>query len=46
MLQDQIGFPYLSPTCYWYLVKGSEAALGHVTLKDVGEDVEDMLTRV
>ena len=25
--QDGIGFPYLSPFCYWYLVGGEEKAL-------------------
>ena len=29
--QDGIGFPFLSPTCYWYLVGGEEKAVEFVT---------------
>ena len=44
--QDGLGFPYLSPLCYWYLVAGEEGALDHLTLADVGTDVRSLVTKV
>ena len=36
---DEVGFPYLSPTCYWYIVEGEDRALLFVEEGDVGADV-------
>ena len=36
---DGVGFPYLSPTCYWYIVEGEERAFQFVEGGDVGADV-------
>ena len=44
--QDGLGFPYLSPLCYWYLVAGEERALDHLTLVDVGADVRSLVSKV
>ena len=44
--QDGLGFLYLSPLCYWYLVAGEEVALEHLTLSDVGADVHSLVTKV
>lgn len=41
-----LGFPYLSPLCYWYLVAGEDVALDHLTLADVGADVRSLVTKV
>ena len=46
ILQDGIGFPYFSPLCYWYIAVGEEAALQNSSLKDVGEDVKEFITKV
>ena len=44
--QDGIGFPYLSPLCYWYIVGGEDRALPFVTMSDVGTDVVTFATQV
>lgn len=44
--QDGVGFPYLSPLCYWYVVGGEDKVLPFVTLANVGADVSDLVTRV
>ena len=44
--QDGIGFPYLSPTCYWYLIGGDERAMEFVSVEDVGADVVSVISKV
>ena len=33
--QDGVGFPYLSLTCYWYLIGGEQQALQFSSLQDI-----------
>ncbi len=33
--QEGIGFPFLSPTCYWYMVGGEEMAVEQVSTHDL-----------
>ena len=44
--QDGVGFPYLSPLCYWYIAQGEEHAIQHVTLTDVGADIGSVIIQV
>jgi len=45
--QDGIGFPYLSPLCYWYLVGGEEKALEYgVTLEDLPDAAAHLISQV
>ena len=44
--QDGIGFPFLSPTCYWYLIGGENMALEFATLQDVPADTALLITKV
>ena len=44
--QDGIGFPYFSPTCYWYMVGGEEKALHFASVEDVGGDVAAIVSQV
>lgn len=46
ILQDGIGFPYLSPTCYWYIVEGEDRALEYVSIADVGQDTASVISEV
>ena len=36
--QDGIGFPHLSPTCYWNMVGGEEKALQFASVQDLPAD--------
>lgn len=44
--QDGIGFPYLSPTSYWYLIGGDERAMEFASVEDVGADVASVVCKV
>lgn len=44
--QDGIGFPYLSPTCYWYLVGGEDKALQYASLDDIPADSSCVISQV
>jgi hypothetical protein len=44
--QDGVGFPYLSPTCYWYMVGGEEKAIEYISLCDVGADTAAVVSQV
>ena len=44
--QDGIGFPHLSPLCYWYIVTGENKAMEFITMSDVGADVSTFVTQV
>lgn len=46
LVQEGIGFPYLSPSCYWYIVGGEERALQQISSADVGTNVASLLTKV
>ena len=47
ILQDGVGFPYLSPLCYWYIVSNDESkALQYVSMDDVGLDVAQTIKQV
>ena len=46
ILQDGIGFPYLSPLCYWYIAEGEQRALEYGTLADVGARTAASVTKV
>ena len=46
LLQDGIGFPYLSPLCFWYIAAGEEEAMQHASLCDVGCDTVDFISKV
>ena len=46
ILQDGIGFPYLSPAAYWYIAAGEEKALEYVNPAVVGGDTAYAVTKV
>ena len=46
IFQDGIGFPYLSPACYWYIAAGEEEAQQYLTLDDVGADCCSFVNQV
>ena len=46
IIQEGIGFPYLSPLCYWYIAAGRKVAMKHYTDDDTGEDCSYFVTRV
>ena len=46
ILQEGIGFPYLSPMCFWYLACGEETALKYASLVDVGSAVATVISKV
>ncbi len=46
IIQEGVGFPYLSPVCYCLLVAGEEAALRHVSLVDVPSDARHVVQEV
>lgn len=43
---DGVGFPHLSPTCYWYIAEGEDRALQFVEEGDVGADVYHLVKKV
>ena len=44
--QDGVGFPYLSPTCYWYMISGEEKALQYATINDMPADSAMIISQV
>ena len=46
--QCGVGFPYLSPVCYWYLVTGDvQKAIGYANVTDIRDfEVSDLVKRV
>ena len=44
--QDGCGFPYLSPTCYSYLIGGEDRALELVSLEDLPADSASVVSLV
>lgn len=43
---DGVGFPYLSPVCYWYIVDGEDQAFQFIGEQDVGAGVYQLVTEV
>ena len=46
IVQEGIGFPYLSPLCYWYIAAGKTEAMQHYTDDDVGAGCNYLITKV
>ena len=46
LYQDGIGFPYLSPVCYWYMISNENMALEHVSLTDLPADSASFIQEV
>lgn len=46
IMQDGIGFPYLSPVCYWYVAGQEQKALESLSIKDLNEDTAFLVTKV
>ena len=46
IFQDGIGFPYLSPACYWYLIGSEDMAIEHITLDDLPADAATLIAEV
>ena len=46
IVQEGIGFPYLSPLCYWYIAAGKDAAMQHYTDDDVGGGCNFLIVNV
>jgi len=46
IIQEGIGFPYLSPLCYWYIVADKNKAMQHYTDDDVGDGCNEFIERV
>ena len=46
ILQDGIGFSYLSPVCFWSVMNSEEKALEHATVADVGADTVAVIKKV
>jgi len=46
IIQEGIGFPYLSPLCYWYIAAGKRTAMLHYTDDDVGAACNYLITKV
>ena len=46
--QDGVGFPYLSPACYWYLVGNEDMAIPYISvdLEDLPRDSAALVTQV
>ena len=44
--QDGIGFPFLSPTCYWYMVGGLNKALEFASAQDLPADSASVVSQV
>lgn len=43
---DGIGFPYLSPANYWYMVDGEETATQFASVNDIGSDIQIVVSKV
>ena len=46
IIQEGIGFPYLSPLCYWYIAAGKNTAMLHYTDDDIGAACNFLTTNV
>lgn len=46
IFQDGIGFPYLSPACYWYLIGNEDMAIEHISLDDLPADAATLITGI
>lgn len=43
---EGIGYPYLSPLCYWYIIGGEERALEYLSIDDVSAGVASVISKV
>jgi hypothetical protein len=46
LVQCGVGFPYLSPCCFWDIASGEDVAMQHVMLADVGAGVSYVVEKV
>jgi len=46
ILQVGVGFPYVSPVCYWYMVDDKIKALASLSLKDLDDNVALMVAKI
>lgn len=46
LVMDQVGFPYLSPAMYYYLVGQEEKAIGFITDNDLDGKAHYAVTKV
>ena len=46
IMQDGVGFPYLSPTCYWYIIDNKMKALQNLSLQDVDRNAALIIAKV
>ena len=46
LLQSGMGFPYLAPQCYWYVVGREEQALENLSVEDLNADVGALVKKV
>ncbi len=44
--QSGVGFPYLSPVCYWYIADGEQRSLEYLSTEDVGGQVAAVVSKV
>ena len=44
--QEGVGFPYLSPTCFWYIVGGEEKAIQFASVEDLPADSRFVISEV
>ena len=46
LLLDKLGFPYLSPPCYYYMAGKWDTAVMYITDEDVSSRVHNVLLKV
>lgn len=46
IVQNGVGFPYLSPVCYWYIADGEERSLQHLSTVDISLDAAHVVDMV
>lgn len=46
IFQDGIGFPYLSPVCYWYIIGSEDMAIEHLSLDNLPADSSALIKEV
>ena len=46
IVQDGIGFPFLSPACYFYMAGYVDRAISAASIEDVGENVKQVVKKV
>ena len=46
IMQEGVGFPYLSPVCYWYIIDDKMKAIQSLSLQDVDGNVASIIAKV